>query len=67
MLADVALRMDIFLSADGRSLAGWNSHPLACSAFAAITRSHTQTHCKEAPFLSCSITIWLIWQTNTWS
>ena len=39
MLADVLLRMDIFLSADGRSLAGWNSHPLACSAFAAITHS----------------------------
>lgn len=39
MLADVLLRMDIFLSADGRSLTGWNSHPLACSAFAAITRS----------------------------
>lgn len=33
------LRSDIFFSDDGRSLAGWNSHPLACSRFAAITRS----------------------------
>jgi nitrate reductase cytochrome c-type subunit len=33
------LRTDIFLAEDGRSLAGWNSHPLACSQFAAITRS----------------------------
>jgi hypothetical protein len=39
LLADVLLRMDVFLSANGRSLAGWNSHPLACSAFAAITHS----------------------------
>ncbi len=37
LLADELLRMDIFLSMDGRSLAGWNSHPLACSTFAAIT------------------------------
>lgn len=33
------LRTDIFLAKDGRSLAGWNSHPFACSSFAAITRS----------------------------
>lgn len=39
MLSDALLRMDIFLSMDGRSLAGWNSHPLACSVFAGITRS----------------------------
>ncbi len=39
LLADELLRMDVFLSLDGRSLAGWNSHPLACSAFAAITDS----------------------------
>ncbi|MBN2400339.1 MAG: DUF4388 domain-containing protein [Candidatus Aminicenantes bacterium] len=30
---------DIFLSSNSRSLAGWNSNPLACSQFAAITRS----------------------------
>jgi hypothetical protein len=39
MLPDSLLRVDIFLSTDGRSLAGWNSQPLACSAFAGITRS----------------------------
>lgn len=39
LLADHLVRMDIFLSANGRSLAGWNSQPLACSAFAAVTRS----------------------------
>jgi CheY-like chemotaxis protein len=33
------LRTDIFLTENGRSLAGWNSHPLACSSFAAITKS----------------------------
>jgi hypothetical protein len=33
------LRTDIFLAENGRSLAGWNSHPLACSQFAAITKS----------------------------
>jgi hypothetical protein len=33
------LRTDIFLAEDGRSLAGWNSHPLACSQFAAITKA----------------------------
>jgi ActR/RegA family two-component response regulator len=38
VLGEALLRADIFLSADGRSLAGWNSHPLACSSFAAITR-----------------------------
>lgn len=43
LLADELLRMDIFLSIDGRSLAGWNSHPLACSAFAAITNSLLQS------------------------
>ena len=48
MLADVALKMDIFLSADGRSLAGWNSHPLACSSFAAITRSIRRSLQKSA-------------------
>ncbi|HSQ35031.1 MAG TPA: hypothetical protein VLQ89_03470, partial [Candidatus Binatia bacterium] len=32
-------RTDIFLSDSSRSLAGWNSHPLACSRFASITRS----------------------------
>lgn len=30
---------DIFLSHNSRSLAGWNSSPLACSSFAAITKS----------------------------
>ncbi len=39
LLADTLQKMDIFLSEDGRSLAGWNSHPMACSVFAAITRS----------------------------
>ncbi len=43
LLADELLRMDIFLSMNGRSLAGWNSHPLACSAFAAITNSLLQS------------------------
>jgi hypothetical protein len=38
-LAGELLRTDIFLAADGLSLAGWNSHPLACSTFAAITNS----------------------------
>lgn len=33
------LMTDIFLSNNSRSLAGWNSNPLACSQFAAITRS----------------------------
>ncbi len=33
------LRTDIFLSNNSLSLAGWNSHPLACSKFAIITRS----------------------------
>jgi hypothetical protein len=39
VLADCLVRMDIFLTTNGRSLAGWNSHPLACSAFTAVTRS----------------------------
>jgi ActR/RegA family two-component response regulator len=39
VLADALLKTDVFLSADGHSLAGWNSHPAACSAFAGITRS----------------------------
>jgi hypothetical protein len=39
ILAASLLRTDIFLAEDGRSLAGWNSHPLACSQFAAITKS----------------------------
>jgi hypothetical protein len=39
MLGEALLQTDVFLSADGHSLAGWNSHPAACSAFAAITRS----------------------------
>jgi len=39
VLADALLRTDVFLSTDGHSLAGWNSHPAACSAFAGITRS----------------------------
>ncbi len=39
VLADAVVRTDVFLSADGHSLAGWNSHPAACSAFAGITRS----------------------------
>lgn len=42
MLADHVLRMDVFLASDGRSLVGWNSHSLACSAFAAVTRSVSQ-------------------------
>ena len=33
------LKTDIFLAENGRSLAGWNSQPLACSQFAAITKS----------------------------
>ncbi len=43
MLHDSLLRIDIFLSTDGRSLAGWNSQPLACSAFAGVTRSLTDS------------------------
>jgi hypothetical protein len=39
LLADELLRTDIFLTTNGRSLTGWNSHPLACSQFAAITSS----------------------------
>jgi ActR/RegA family two-component response regulator len=39
MLGDALLRTDAFLSAEGHSLAGWNSHPKACSAFAGITRA----------------------------
>ncbi|GEM_PF-2629126 len=39
MLHDSLLRIDVFLSTNGRSLTGWNSQPLACSAFAGITRS----------------------------
>jgi hypothetical protein len=39
IFSESLLRTDIFLSADGRSLAGWNSHPLACSSFATITSS----------------------------
>jgi len=39
MLSASLLRTDIFLTDSGRSLAGWNSHPLACSSFAAITKS----------------------------
>jgi hypothetical protein len=39
ILSDSLLRTDIFLADNGRSLAGWNSHPLACSEFAAITKS----------------------------
>ena len=39
LLANALLRTDIFLSLNGHSLAGWNSHPAACSAFAGITRS----------------------------
>lgn len=39
ILSDWLIRTDIFLSENGRSLAGWNSHPLACSEFAAITRA----------------------------
>lgn len=39
MLHDSLLRIDVFLSADGRSLTGWNSQPLACSAFAGVTHS----------------------------
>jgi len=38
-VGDSLLHMDIFLTADGRSLVGWNSQPLACSAFAVVTRS----------------------------
>jgi hypothetical protein len=36
-LGDGLLRADVFLSSNGRSLAGWNSHPLACSLFASLT------------------------------
>jgi hypothetical protein len=39
VLAGALLRTDVFLSTDGHSLAGWNSHPAACSAFAGITRA----------------------------
>jgi hypothetical protein len=39
MLPGQLLRTDIFLTENGRSLAGWNSHPLACSSFAVITKS----------------------------
>ncbi len=39
MLSGQLLRTDIFLTENGRSLAGWNSHPLACSSFAVITQS----------------------------
>jgi hypothetical protein len=39
ILSASLLRTDIFLSENSRSLAGWNSHPLACSSFAAITKS----------------------------
>lgn len=39
ILSASLIRTDIFLSDSSRSLAGWNSHPLACSRFAAITRS----------------------------
>jgi hypothetical protein len=39
ILSPSLLRTDIFLAYNGRSLAGWNSHPLACSQFAAITQS----------------------------
>jgi len=39
ILSASLLRTDIFLADNGRSLAGWNSHPLACSEFAAITKS----------------------------
>ncbi len=39
ILSTALLRTDIFLVEDGRSLAGWNSYPLACSRFAAITKS----------------------------
>jgi hypothetical protein len=39
ILSTSLLRTDIFLSNNSRSLAGWNSTPLACSQFAAITRS----------------------------
>ncbi|MBN2346056.1 MAG: DUF4388 domain-containing protein [Candidatus Aminicenantes bacterium] len=42
MLPDSLQCMDVFLSSDGRSLAGWNSHPLACSAFAVISSSLQQ-------------------------
>jgi len=38
-LPDTLRRIDVFLSAGGRSLAGWNSQPLASSAFAGVTRS----------------------------
>jgi hypothetical protein len=36
-LGDGLLRADVFLSSNGRSLAGWNSHHLACSLFASLT------------------------------
>jgi hypothetical protein len=39
ILSASLLRTDIFLADNGRSLAGWNSHPLACSEFAAISKS----------------------------
>jgi len=39
ILSASLLMTDIFLSENGRSLAGWNSHPLACSSFAAITKT----------------------------
>jgi hypothetical protein len=39
LLAAALLRTDVYLSMNGLCLVGWNSSPLACSAFAAITRS----------------------------
>jgi hypothetical protein len=38
-LSTQLLMTDIFLSSNSLPLAGWNSNPLACSQFAAITRS----------------------------
>lgn len=38
-LAAQLLMTDIYLSNNSRSLVGWNSNPLACSKFSAITRS----------------------------
>lgn len=43
LLGDSLLKMDIFLSVDGRSLAGWNSQHLACSNFAAITHAVSES------------------------
>lgn len=50
LLADELLRTDIFLTVNGRSIAGWNSHPLACSQFAAITSSlKNSLHISQFP------------------